>query len=164
MYPYHRMDVASEIYDLLFRLGVTANYAGFFQTASAVHLCTEQPDRLRLVTKWVYPDVAKRYNTNWKAVERNIRRVNGIAWEQNRSLLWQLAGRELLYKPSNAQFLAILSHVLQSRRTDPPEVHERCEADALPGEGRSMAGMEPAAGEGSGEGAVSQGGVPLALR
>ena len=111
MYPYHRMDVASEIYDLLFRLGVTANYAGFFQTASAVHLCTEQPDRLRLVTKWVYPDVAKRYNTNWKAVERNIRRVNGIAWEQNRSLLWQLAGRELLYKPSNAQFLAILSHV-----------------------------------------------------
>ena len=58
-----------EIYELLYRLGVTANYTGFFYTAYAVRLCAEHPDRLMLVTKWVYPDVAKRYRTNWKAVK-----------------------------------------------------------------------------------------------
>ena len=105
------------IYDLLNRLGVTANYTGFFQTAFAVRLCIEQPERLRLVTKWVYPDVARRCNTSWKAVERNIRTVNGIVWEHNRLFLEKLAGRELRCRPGNAQLLAILAYGLLARRT-----------------------------------------------
>ena len=76
-----------EAYDMLYRLGVTANYVGFFQTAFAVHLCMNQPDRLLLVTKWVYPDVAEQYKTSWKAVERNIRTVNEIVWQKSGSLL-----------------------------------------------------------------------------
>ena len=95
-----------DIYDLLYLLGVTANYIGFFQTAFAVQLCMERPERLLLVTKWLYPDVARRYQTSWKSVERNIRTVNGIVWEQKRSFLQQLAGLELLHRPSNAQLLA----------------------------------------------------------
>lgn len=71
-----------EIYELLYRLGVTANYTGFFYTAYAVQLCAEHPDRLMLVTKWVYPDVAKRYRTNWKAVERNIRTAGNVIWRR----------------------------------------------------------------------------------
>ena len=47
------------VYDLLYQLGVTANYTGFFHAAYAVSLCVEQPDRLLLVTKWLYPEVAK---------------------------------------------------------------------------------------------------------
>ena len=47
------------IYELLYRLGVTANYTGFFHTACAVSLCMEQPERLVLVTKWLYPAVAE---------------------------------------------------------------------------------------------------------
>ena len=101
-----------DIYDLLYLLGVTANYIGFFQTAFAVQLCMERPERLLLVTKWLYPDVARRYQTSWKSVERNIRTVNGIVWEQKRSFLQQLAGLELLHRPSNAQLLAILSYNL----------------------------------------------------
>ena len=105
-----------DIYALLHRLGVTANYTGFFQTALAVCLCMDQPERLLLVTKWVYPDVARRCKTNWKAVERNIRTVNGLVWEQSRPYLEELAGRELPHKPSNAQLLAILSYSLLSQR------------------------------------------------
>ena len=71
-----------EIYRLLYRLGITANYAGFFHLAHALRLCAEKPDRLLLVTKLVYPEVAKAYRTNWKAVERNIRTVTTAAWAQ----------------------------------------------------------------------------------
>ena len=49
----------TKVYDLLYRLGATANYTGFFHMAYAVWLCVEQPDRLLLVTKWLYPEVAK---------------------------------------------------------------------------------------------------------
>ena len=104
-----------DIHDLLYGLGITANYTGFFQTGSAVQLCMERPERLLLVTKLVYPDVARQYKTNWKAVERNIRTVNGIVWAQNRPFLEKLAGRELLSKPSNAQLLAILSYSLRTQ-------------------------------------------------
>jgi len=102
----------TDIYDLLYSLGVTANYIGFFHMAYAVSLCVEQPDRLLLVTKWLYPEVAKQYNTNWKAVERNIRTVSCIIWQENRSLLEELAHRRLEHKPRNAQILAILVSAL----------------------------------------------------
>ena len=59
-------NTTAQVFDLLYRLGVTANYTGFFHTAEAVAMCVERPDRLLMVTKCLYPDVAKRYETNWK--------------------------------------------------------------------------------------------------
>lgn len=106
--------MSTEIYDLLYQLGVTANYTGFFHTAYAVSLCAEQPDRLLLVTKWLYPEVAKQYQTNWKAVERNIRTVSIIIWRENRPLLEQLAHRNLSTRPRTTQLLAILALSLHS--------------------------------------------------
>ena len=100
------------IFDLLLQLGISANYNGFFQTACAVELCRADPERLLLVTKRVYPEVAKLCGTSWSAVERNIRTVCGIAWANNRYLLEELAHKPLSQKPCNAQFLAILLHSL----------------------------------------------------
>ena len=104
------------ICDLLYRLGITANYVGFFQTACAVSLCVEEPDRLLLVTKWLYPEVAKRYGTNWKAVERNIRTASDVIWKENRPLLEELAGRTLEGQPRAAQLLAILAVAVKKER------------------------------------------------
>lgn len=117
------MERQNEIYDLLYSLGVTANYTGFFQVASAIELCAEHPERLLLVTKWVYPDVATQYKTNWKAVERNLRTAGRIAWEQRRFVLEHLAGHALPHKPCNAQLLSILSHSLLSQHYRSLAVH-----------------------------------------
>ena len=76
----------TDLYDLLSRLGATPNYTGFRYTVCAVQLCLEQPHRLLLVTKLVYPDIGRRYGTNWKAVERNIRTLGDIIWRENRPL------------------------------------------------------------------------------
>ena len=103
----------AEVCDMLCRLGATANYRGFSYTAYAVLLCVQQQDRLLLVTKWLYPDVAKRYGTNWKAVERNIRTVAGIAWLRNPELLERLAGCRLDRKPTASRFIAILAAYLR---------------------------------------------------
>lgn len=61
------------------------------------------------VTKELYQEIARRYNTNWRAVERNIRTIISIAWQKNRPLLETLAQRPLERRPSAAQFLAVLS-------------------------------------------------------
>ena len=103
----------SAIYELLYRLGITANYTGFFHTSCAVYLALQQPERLMLVTKWLYPEVARCYGTSWTAVERNIRAAAGMAWQNDRAYLERLAGRDLPRRPSASRFLAILVASLQ---------------------------------------------------
>lgn len=102
----------SQVYDLLYRLGITANYVGFFHTAYAVYLSVRQPEKLLFVTKWLYPEVAKHYQTSWLCVERNIRAASGIAWDQNRAVLEQLAQQTLPVKPTASRFVAILTACL----------------------------------------------------
>jgi len=95
--------------EILSRLGVTANYKGFLYTVSAVELCLEDRERLQLITKCVYPEVAKRHRTNWRAVERDIRKIVELTWDHSRVTLEHLAHGPLARKPGNAQFLAILT-------------------------------------------------------
>lgn len=95
--------------ELLCRLGVTANYTGFSQMAYALHLCVKEQDRLLYVTKLVYPDVARHFRTDWRAVERNLRTVGCVIWRENQALLEELARKPLRQKPSTAQLLAILT-------------------------------------------------------
>lgn len=94
---------------VLVRLGVTANYRGFQQCAYAVCLCVREPERLSMITKSLYPDVAKRYHTTAGAVERNIRYVVARAWKQNPTFLRELAGAPIVTIPTASQFFAILA-------------------------------------------------------
>lgn len=101
------------IYDALYRLGATANYMGFFYAARAIWLCAQEPERLQLVTKWLYPDVAEQYKTSWKAVERSIRTLIAMVWDTNAEQLSQLAGYPLIRRPRPAQFLAIMVRAVE---------------------------------------------------
>ena len=102
------------VYDLLYRLGITSRYTGFFYTSFAVYLAAQEPECLLLVTKRLYPEVARRYNTNWRCVERNIRTVSELAWRGNRVTLEEMARRSLPRRPSATEFLAILIADLNS--------------------------------------------------
>ncbi len=108
----------ANIQELLYRMGVTAKYIGFFHTSCAVELAMEDPERLLLVTKWLYPDVAERYETSWKSVERNIRTATNVAWNSNPDALSEYAGFELSEKPCNSQFLAILANYCSRFKTE----------------------------------------------
>ena len=110
-----------DIYELLYELGIYAKYTGFFQTVCAVELCREDPERLQLITKRLYPEVARQHRTTWRAVERNIRTACGVAWQNNRNLLEQLGRRPFPRKPCNAHFLAILLYSLRMRGPSPGE-------------------------------------------
>lgn len=101
------------IQELLHRLGATENYTGYQYMVQALLLCLENPNRLQMITKWLYPDVAKRYKTTWTAVERNIRTLGRVIWRENQPLLEILARKPLSHQPSVAQLLSILSYNLR---------------------------------------------------
>ena len=151
--------------DLLFRLGITPNYAGFEQAASAVQLCIEQPRRLELVTKWLYPDVAKECGTTGAAVERNIRTVSCVAWQENRPLLEALARRRLAGPLRSTQFLSILvaevRHVMLSSNAALLSPHGLGETVALAGEDHDMGVVDEPVNEGSGKAVIAKDSIPL---
>ena len=99
----------SNIYSLLYRLGAEATSLSFFYTSYAVLLSFHQPERLTLMTKWLYPDVARHYDTSCCAVERGVRRVIVRIWEKNPQELDLLVGKHLIEKPTPAEFLSILT-------------------------------------------------------
>ena len=103
-----------EVYDLLLRFGIGKKYQGFQQCAHAVYLSAEEPERLTLVTKWLYPDVARQFGVSWFCVERNLRTITRIAWSNNRELLEKLAGREIPSIPTSTQFIRILTYYFLS--------------------------------------------------
>lgn len=98
-----------EIRALLMRLGIAMNYKGFNLCTYTVHLVTQEPDRMLFVSKWLYPDVAKRFDTTWRDVERNIRTAAKIAWECNPDLVRELAGYQLPGKPKASQFISMIA-------------------------------------------------------
>lgn len=99
---------------LLCSLGVTENYKGFLYTAYAASLCTLEQERLLLVTKHLYPDVARYFGTTWQSIERNVRTIINVACKHNYPYLVYLSQNTLEGKPSCAQFLSILSRCLRS--------------------------------------------------
>ncbi len=103
------------IYDILRKLGLSANYLGFYQMAYALRLAQTEPERLLLVTKHIYPDVAKRCRTSLAAVERNLRTAVKVIWKEDTPLLRKVMGEGSWEKPSTARFLALLTTYLSEK-------------------------------------------------
>lgn len=94
---------------LLMQLGATPNYIGYRYCVDAICLAIEDSQRLLLVTKQIYLEVAVHYHTTGMAVERNIRTVIDVIWHTNPVLLWKLAGHQMTCKPTVSQFIGIIS-------------------------------------------------------
>ncbi len=109
------MDISDEqqkITDLLYWLGISEKYIGFDYLSFAIQLVLHQPERLYLATKWLYPDVAKHYRTNWHTVERGMRYVINLVWTLRRVQLQQIARFDLPCRPCIVQFLEIIVRYL----------------------------------------------------
>lgn len=98
-----------KIKNQLLRLGITPNYAGYLYSTQAVLNVLDDEELLLNITKGLYWDVAKCYNTTPFAVERNIRTVVQVAWKHNPEELSRLARCKLMKRPTAAQFIAIIA-------------------------------------------------------
>ena len=72
--------IVMDYHAILLQLGITPNYKGYHQMLTALEIVEANPEALTMVTKWLYPAVAKRHQTNWKQVERNLRIAVRTAW------------------------------------------------------------------------------------
>lgn len=109
------MYTKAEIHNLLRRLGLNNSYLGFFYITYAIQLVLDDESRIIYISKWIYPDIAKKYDTSVSCVERDIRTAIEVIWKHgDRELLAEIANTVLDIKPKNTRFIAILAEHFKS--------------------------------------------------
>ena len=103
-----------EVYRLIRSLGATSKYKGYHYLAEAVTLSLEIQDGPVLVTKDIYPVLARRFHDKVSNVEQDIRTIVNVTWKSNREKLEEIAGYHLFYRPSNSEYIDILAFYLRS--------------------------------------------------
>lgn len=99
-----------EIEYLIRSLGIGATYRGYAYLIYGTRLCLSDENYLLFVSKYLYPDIARHYNTTSYSVERNICTVIKVCWEHgNKSLLEKIALRPLHLKPTSSEFFDIIT-------------------------------------------------------
>lgn len=93
-------------------LGIPAHIKGYQYIREGVLLALKDDNMLSYITKYLYPTIAKKYNTTSSSVERAIRHAIGVAWErENAEAIAKLYGYSYISeqnKPTNSEFLSLI--------------------------------------------------------
>ena len=102
-----------QITQLMHELGIPAHIKGYTYLRSAIVSTYEDENFLGSITKVLYPEIAKKYNTNSVRVERAIRHAIELAWVRgNITKINEIFGytiSALKCKPTNSEFIAMVS-------------------------------------------------------
>lgn len=116
-------DLEGEVSVLLSRMGISASIKGYHFIRSAVVMAVEDQEALVGITKGLYPDIAKRYKTTASKVERAIRHAIESAWKKNGAAVYfEVAGYLPSDKPTNGQFIAVLSEYFRLHEERPKKI------------------------------------------
>lgn len=104
-------DLQKEIDIQLRRLGIPGTLKGHRYLSAAIVQVTKDPRRLDYITKELYPDIAKMFDSvSWR-VERAIRTAIKRCWEKGgRKELEQMAGFCLQRRPTNSEFIDLAAN------------------------------------------------------
>lgn len=103
--------------EIIHDIGVPAHIKGYYYIRESIMLAVTDMDILNCVTKKLYPEVARRYNTTPSRVERAIRHSIEVAWDRgdidtlNRYFGYTVNNNR--GKPTNSEFIAMIADNLR---------------------------------------------------
>lgn len=112
--------LVTDIVDDLFKeLGCSANRRGYDQAAYAIKLVVSDDTYLRYISKRLYPDVAKKFDTTPSRAERNIRHLVELAFYRNDPKdTYRIFGNSVdpaKGKLTNSEFIAACARIVKRR-------------------------------------------------
>lgn len=112
-----RRELEKTISDFMLELGIPAHLRGYQFLRSAVEMCVEDMELVGSVTKLLYPDLAKMYQTTDTKIERAIRNAIEVSWDRgNSDLFEELFGysNTLEYtRPTNSEYIAVVADYIR---------------------------------------------------
>ena len=107
------INVEVEVSSLLHDLGIPSHVRGYRYIRDGVMLLYESTSMVNLVTKDIYPIIAKKYDTTTTRVERAIRHAIEISWMRGDiKLMEDLFGNSIDFdrsRPTNSEFLTTIA-------------------------------------------------------
>ncbi len=99
--------------EIIHDVGVPAHIKGYQYLREAIVRSVEDMDMLNSVTKVLYPEVAKKYQTTPSRVERAIRHAIEVAWSRGKvETIEEMFGYTVSIgkgKPTNSEFIALIT-------------------------------------------------------
>lgn len=106
-------NLEQDVTDMIHELGVPAHIKGYQYLRDAIIMCVENMDLLNSITKVLYPDIAKHYQTTPSRVERAIRHSIEVAWNRGKmDTIENMFGYTINSgkgKPTNSEFIALIA-------------------------------------------------------
>ena len=110
----------SAVTGIIHEIGVPAHIKGYQYLREAIMIAVKDMDVINAVTKVLYPEVAKRFNTTASRVERAIRHAIEVAWDRgDLETLQKFFGYTVSNakgKPTNSEFIAMIADRLVLER------------------------------------------------
>lgn len=113
----HQDNIEANITSIMHDIGVPAHIKGYLYLREAITMVYNDIELLGSITKILYPDIAKKFNTTASRVERAIRHAIEVAWNRgNIESITELFGYTVNVskaKPTNSEFIAMVADKLR---------------------------------------------------
>ena len=109
--------IESLVTNIIHEIGVPAHIKGYQYLREAIIIAVNDMDVINAITKVLYPQVAKTFQTTPSRVERAIRHAIEVAWDRgDLDTLQRFFGYTVSNtkgKPTNSEFIALIADKLQ---------------------------------------------------
>ena len=113
-------DMERQVTAIIHEIGVPAHIKGYQYLRESIIIAVNDMDVINAVTKVLYPEVAKRFNTTPSRVERAIRHAIEVAWDRgDLETLQKYFGYTVSNakgKPTNSEFIAMIADRIRLNR------------------------------------------------
>ena len=112
-----QQNIETMVTNIIHEIGVPAHIKGYQYLREAIIIAVEDMDVINAITKILYPQVAKTFQTTASRVERAIRHAIEVAWDRgDLDTLQRFFGYTVSNtkgKPTNSEFIALIADKLQ---------------------------------------------------
>ena len=115
--PSGKPNIEAMVTSIIHEIGVPAHIKGYQYLREAIIIAVNDMDVINAITKVLYPQVAKAFQTTPSRVERAIRHAIEVAWDRgDLDTLQRFFGYTVSNtkgKPTNSEFIALIADKLQ---------------------------------------------------
>lgn len=108
--------ISVSITNILHELGIPSHIKGYQYIREGIAMIYDNPDLIGAITKELYPQIAKKYDTTVSRVERAIRHAVEVSWNRGDwDLMEQIFGHSVdidRSKPTNSEFIVTIADKL----------------------------------------------------
>lgn len=110
-------NIENDVTHIIHDIGIPAHIKGYQYLRDAIIMAVNESEIINSITKVLYPDIARKYQTTPSRVERAIRHAIEVAWNRgNTETLNNMFGYTINTgkgKPTNSEFIALISDKLR---------------------------------------------------